>query len=91
MVSIRLRRVGSKHKPAYRVVVTDKRAARDGAFIETIGHYNPLVDPASFDIDEGKALVWLRHGAQPSDTVRSLLRKSGIWDKFKSQPLSEPE
>ena len=91
MVSIRLRRVGSRHKPAYRVVVTDKRAARDGAFIETIGHYNPLTDPATFDIDEGKALAWLGHGAQPSDTVRSLLRKSGIWDKFKSQPASDPE
>ncbi|MEA3253538.1 MAG: 30S ribosomal protein S16 [Chloroflexota bacterium] len=96
MVSIRLRRIGSRHRPAYRVVVADKRAARDGAFIETIGHYNPLTNPTTFDIDEGKALAWLNQGAQPSDTVRSLLRKTGIWDKFKSQPASsepasEPE
>jgi len=73
------------------VVVADKHAARDGAFIETIGHYNPLTDPATFDIDEGKALAWLRCGAQPSDTVHSLLCKLGIWDKYKSQPASEPE
>ncbi|MEA3442216.1 MAG: 30S ribosomal protein S16 [Chloroflexota bacterium] len=91
MVSMRLRRVGAKHKPSYRIVVADKRSPRDGAFIETIGHYNPLANPAAFDINEEKALEWLSHGAQPTDTVKSLLRKSGILDKFETQSVSEPE
>ena len=83
MVKIRLRRVGRKHKPIYRIVVADSRSPRDGAFIEIIGHYNPLTDPAIVDINEEKALKWLNYGAQPTDTVRSLLRKLGIMDKFK--------
>jgi small subunit ribosomal protein S16 len=66
----------------YRVVVADSRSARDGSFIETIGHYNPLPDPAVFDIDEAKALKWLSNGAQPTDTVSSLLRRLGILEKF---------
>jgi len=89
MVKIRLRRVGKRHKPSYRVVVADSRAPRDGAFIETIGHYNPLTDPATVRIDEERALTWLRHGAQPTDTVSSLLRKSGILDKFRQQRTSD--
>ena len=89
MVKIRLRRVGTKHKPIYRVVVADSRSPRDGRFIEVIGHYNPLPDPATFDIDEAKALKWLSVGAQPTDTVRSLLRKLGILDKFKQQSVSD--
>jgi small subunit ribosomal protein S16 len=91
MVSIRLRRVGAKHKPIYRILVADKRSPRDGAFIETIGHYNPLTNPATFDINEEKALEWLNRGAQPTDTVKSLLRKSGMLDKFKPQSISGPE
>ena len=83
MVKIRLRRMGRRNKPFYRVVVTDSRSPRDGKFIEIIGHYNPLTDPASVSIDEEKALKWLRYGAQPSDTVRSLLSKLGIMDKVK--------
>jgi small subunit ribosomal protein S16 len=83
MVKIRLRRMGRRNKPFYRVVVTDSRSPRDGKFIEIIGHYNPLTDPASVSIDEEKALKWLRYGAQPSDTVRSLLGKLGIMDKVK--------
>jgi small subunit ribosomal protein S16 len=83
MVRIRLRRVGRKHKPSYRIVVVDRRSPRDGAFIEVIGHYDPLTDPATVDINEEKALKWLKCGAQPTDTVRSLLCKSGIMDKFK--------
>jgi len=82
MVKIRLRRVGRKHKPIYRVVAADSRSARDGSFIEIIGHYNPLTDPATVVIDEGKTLKWLSYGAQPTDTVYSLLRKLGIMDKF---------
>ena len=83
MVKLRLRRVGAKHKPMYRVVVADSRAPRDGAFIEIIGHYNPLAGPEAFAIDEEKALKWLKQGAQPTETVLRLLLKSGIMDKFK--------
>ncbi len=89
MVKIRLSRVGRKHRPAYRVVVADSRSPRDGAFIEIIGHYNPLLDPAGIDINEEKALKWLNCGAQPTDTVSSLLRKLGITDKFEQQSCSK--
>jgi len=80
MVKIRLRRVGSRHRPSYRIVVADSRSARDGRFIEVIGHYNPLTDPATIVLNEEKAQKWLSHGAQPTDTVRSILRKQGISD-----------
>jgi len=83
MVKIRLRRIGAKNKPMYRVVVANSQSPRDGAFIEIIGQYNPLVDPEYFSIDEEKALKWLRTGAQPSETVSRLLNKSGIMEKFK--------
>ncbi|MBN1862604.1 MAG: 30S ribosomal protein S16 [Dehalococcoidales bacterium] len=83
MVKIRLRRVGAKKRPSYRVVVADIRAPRDGAFIETIGHYNPLTDPETVVIDEEKALHWLAQGAQPTATTTRLLSKTGIWEKFK--------
>ncbi len=75
--------MGRRNRPFYRVVVTDSRSPRDGRFIELIGHYNPLTDPATISIDEEKALKWLRQGAQPTDTVRSLLSKLGIIDKVK--------
>ena len=81
MVKIRLQRVGKKKKPSYRVVVADSRAPRDGSFIEIIGHYDPLTDPATVVIQEEKALKWLRQGAQPTETVASLLNKAGITDK----------
>ena len=84
MVKIRLRRVGSKKKPSYRFVVADSRAARNGAFITTIGHFNPLTDPETIVIDEEKALSWLRQGAQPTDTVARLLSKTGITEKLKT-------
>jgi small subunit ribosomal protein S16 len=83
MVKIRLRRVGAKKKPSYRIVVADARAPRDGALIETIGHYNPLTDPPSVEINEEKALKWLRQGAQPTDAVARLLAKKGILEKLK--------
>lgn len=83
MVKIRLRRVGAKKRPSYRVVVADIRAPRDGAFIETIGHYNPLTDPETVVIDEEKALHWLGQGAQPTATTTRLLSKTGILEKFK--------
>jgi len=75
--------MGRRNRPFYRVVAADSRSPRDGKFIEIIGHYNPLTDPATISIDEGKALKWLRYGAQPTDTVRSLLGKLGIMDKVK--------
>lgn len=85
MVKIRLCRVGRKKKPSYRVVIADARAPRDGAFIEIIGHYNPLTDPPTIVINEEKALNWLRQGAQPTETVASLLNRLGIMEKFKAQ------
>lgn len=81
MVKIRLQRVGKKKKPAYRVVVADSRAPRDGAFIEIIGHYDPLTDPATVVIDEEKALKWLGQGAKPTETVVGLFKRAGIGDK----------
>jgi len=84
MVKIRLRRVGAKKKPNYRLVVADSRAPRDGAFINIIGHYNPLTDPETIVIDEEKALSWLRQGAQPTATAARLLSKAGIIEKFKT-------
>ena len=84
MVKIRLRRVGAKKKPSYRLVVADARAPRDGAFISIIGHYNPLTDPETIVLDEEKALGWLSKGAQPTVTAARLLSKFGIMDKFKT-------
>ncbi len=77
-VKIRLKRIGAKKVPFYRVVVADSRSPRDGKFIEEIGYYNPLTDPAEVKIDAEKAKKWLDNGAQPSDTVKALLKKSGI-------------
>jgi small subunit ribosomal protein S16 len=79
---IRLRRMGSKGRPFYRVVVADQRSPRDGRFIENIGRYHPLNDPSVIEIDQDRALHWLRVGAQPSDQVRNLMQKVGIWDTF---------
>lgn len=75
---IRLKRMGAKKKPFYRIVVADSRAPRDGRFIEEIGSYNPNVTPAEVRVDAEKAQKWLNTGAQPSDTVRSLLKKAGV-------------
>ena len=78
MVKIRLKRIGAHKKPFYRVVVADSRTPRDGSFIEEIGTYDPLKDPAEIKIDAERAQNWLDNGAQPTETVRSLLKKSGI-------------
>ena len=80
-VKIRLKRMGSKKSPFYRVVVADSRSPRDGRFIEEIGTYNPLTEPAQINIKEERALYWLQTGAQPSDTARTLLSRSGIMKK----------
>ena len=79
---IRLRRMGSNKRPFFRVVVADQRSPRDGRFIENIGKYHPLEDPSVIDIDQDRALHWLRVGAQPSGQVRNLMQKTGIWDEF---------
>ena len=76
-VKIRLKRMGMKKKPFYRVVVADERTPRDGRFIEEIGTYNPMVSPAEIKIDTEKAKQWMKNGAQPTDTVRVLLKKTG--------------
>jgi small subunit ribosomal protein S16 len=75
MVAIRLRRAGSKKRPFFRVVVTDSRTARDSSFVEILGHYNPRTRPAVVDIDKERVDFWLKRGAQPSDTVRTLLAR----------------
>ena len=77
-VKIRLTRLGSKKAPFYRVVVADSRFPRDGRFVEEIGYYNPLTEPAEIKIDADKAQKWLNNGAQPTDTVKSLLKKAGV-------------
>src|SRR4030042_6330173 len=86
MVKIRLRRVGAKKKPMYRIVVADSRSPRDGAFIEVIGHYNPLTDPETVDIDKEKANKWLAYGARPSGTVARLFSKSEVEIPAKLKP-----
>ena len=77
MLKISLRRMGAKKAPFYRIVVADSRAPRDGAFVEELGYYNPLVDPAEIKVDNEKAQQWIKNGAQPTETVRVLLKKSG--------------
>jgi small subunit ribosomal protein S16 len=85
MLRMRLRRVGAKHQPSYRIVVADSRAARDGAFVDYIGHYNPRTDPPTIVVDEEKALKWLRVGAQPSDAVNQMLKRLGTLDRVKGE------
>ena len=81
-VKIRLKRMGAKKAPYYRLVVADSRSPRDGRFIETVGTYNPLTTPAEVKIDEEKAMKWLNNGAIPTDTVKNLFSKAGIMEKF---------
>lgn len=81
-VKLRLKRMGSKQRPFYRIVAADSRFPRDGRFIETIGTYNPLTEPATITVNEEAAIKWLNNGAKPTDTVRSLLSKNGIMQKI---------
>ncbi|MBN1460474.1 MAG: 30S ribosomal protein S16 [Armatimonadetes bacterium] len=85
-VRIRLRRIGKKKQPQYRLVVAESAGPRDGRFIESIGQYNPRVDPAAISVNEERALHWLQHGAQPSETAQSILVKAGVWEKFTGDP-----
>ena len=89
-VRIRLQRHGRKKRPFYRLVAADARAQRDGVFLERLGHYNPMTEPADVFIDEEKTLKWLRQGAQPSDTAKRLLSKNGILMKFEYEKLGKP-
>ena len=77
MLKIRLRRMGAKKAPFYRIVVADSRSPRDGAFVEEIGYYNPVSNPAELKVDSERAQYWIKHGAQMTDTVRGLLKKNG--------------
>jgi small subunit ribosomal protein S16 len=95
-VKIRLKRTGRKKAPSYRVVVADSRSPRDGRIIENIGWYNPRVEPSAIVINEEKALGWLKNGAQPTDSVASLLKRVGIAERFEqmkkaAHPASEQE
>jgi len=93
-VKIRLKRTGMKKAPSYRVVVADSRSPRDGRIIENLGWYNPLVEPSVIKIDEEKTLGWLKNGAQPSDSVAQLLKRTGLLARFeqsKTAPVSEAE
>ncbi|MEJ6400595.1 30S ribosomal protein S16 [Nicoliella lavandulae] len=88
-VKIRLRRMGSKKRPFYRVVVADSRSPRDGRFIQIVGTYNPLVKPSEVKLEEDDIMDWLGKGAQPSDTVRNLLSNAGIMKKFHESKFSK--
>ena len=88
-VKIRLRREGKVHAPYYRIVVTDSRTKRDGRFIEQVGKYHPKEDPSYIEVNSERVQYWLSVGAQPSDPVRAILRKTGDWQKFKGEPPPE--
>ncbi len=83
-VKIRLQRFGTKKKPFYRVAAMDSRTKRDGDVVEYLGKYQPIINGKQFDVDEEKVLKWLKQGAQPTDTIRELLKKEGIWQKHTS-------
>ncbi|WP_160720030.1 30S ribosomal protein S16 [Bacillus sp. USDA818B3_A] len=88
-VKIRLKRMGAKKTPFYRIVVADSRSPRDGRYIEIVGTYNPVSEPAKIDINEELALKWLKDGAKPSDTVRNLFSNQGIMEKFHNAKLGK--
>ncbi len=89
MVKLRLSRFGSKKKPFYRIVAADVRSPRDGRFIEILGTYDPLQDPSAVKVDEEKVIDWLKKGAQPTDSVRTLLTKEGIIAKFDAAKVAK--
>ncbi len=88
-VKIRLRRIGAKKNPFYRIVVADSRNSRDGRFIEEIGYYNPLTEPKVIKVDDEKAIKWMSQGAKPTDTVDRLFKVSGLYDKEVEQTTTE--
>lgn len=90
MVRIRLRRVGARHQPSYRIVAAEKESPRDGRFLEILGHYNPRTEPSTVEIDEARLFHWLEHGAQPSDAVVKILKPLGTWDRWDRYKAGEP-
>ena len=88
MVKIRLRRAGAKKAPFYHIVVADSRNARDGKIIEQIGTYDPMTNPATIVLDKEKVNTWIKNGAQPTDTVRDLLRSAGVLEKFHNSKMT---
>ena len=88
-VKLRLKRMGAKQRPSYRIVAADSRSPRDGRFIETVGTYNPVANPAEIKIDKEIALKWLNNGAQPTDTVATLLKKEGIMKEYKDSKVKK--
>lgn len=83
-VKLRLKRMGAKQRPFYRIVAADSRSPRDGKFIEVVGTYQPIYKDNNINVDEEKTLKWLNNGAQPTDTVKNILTKAGVWAKYKS-------
>ena len=90
-VKLRLKRMGAKKRPCYRIVAADSRSPRDGSFIEVVGTYNPISEPAEIKVNEELAIKWLKNGAQPTDTVRNLLSKQGIMKKYHEQKMVSKE
>ncbi|HSR48897.1 MAG TPA: 30S ribosomal protein S16 [Anaerolineales bacterium] len=90
MVRIRLRRVGSRHQPSFRVIAADEESPRDGRFLEILGHYNPRTDPATIQLDEARVFHWLGNGAQPSDSARRVLTSAGCWGRWERYKGGEP-
>lgn len=89
MVRIRLRRVGAKRQPSYRIVAADSEAPRDGRFIEVLGFYNPRTEPATIHLDEARIYDWLSKGAQPSDSVQKLFKSVGFWERYNRYKAGE--
>ncbi len=85
-IKMRLARAGAKKKPFYQIVIADVRSRRDGRFIENVGTYDPNQNPAAVKFEENKALEWLGKGALPTDTVKQMLKKAGLWEKFTTKP-----
>ena len=89
MLKIRLKRVGARKQPSYRVVIADSRAARDGRFVEQVGHYNPRTEPATIEIDEERVAMWLRRGAQPSESVARILKSLGKREEPEEEKVAD--
>lgn len=88
-VKLRLKRMGAKKRPFYRIVAADSRSPRDGRFIELLGTYNPVVTPAEVKLEEESIMKWLRNGAEPTDTVRDLLKQEGLLEKFHNERMNK--
>jgi len=89
-VRVRLRRIGKKKQPQYRLVVAEAAGPRDGRFLEAIGHYDPRAAPPAISVNEERALWWLKQGAQPSDTAKALLQRTGVWERFTGEAAALP-